>query len=225
MCGGGGVPGQPREVECVVGVAGNTPFSLPQLSPRGNLQGWSYKKPPRLPAAGTAGQGGGHRRRRGGGVCPGWVTGARGVRQGPSAGGGGGGAGRQRRGRVLGGRRRRGRCAPGRPLRDGGRGAGAPLASGPAPAGARCRVPLGGARCPPLPAGSSRPLVAEAPGAVRPSRAGGDPAAARGSSAAAPGPTRGTGRPSAPRARTAPARPPGGARFSTAGADSAAAAP
>lgn len=40
----GGIPGQLGEVECVVRVAGNTPFSLAQLFPLGNLQGWSYKK-------------------------------------------------------------------------------------------------------------------------------------------------------------------------------------
>lgn len=91
-------------------------------------------------------------------------------------------------------------------------------APGPCPASA---APLAGV--------CGRPYRAEA-GERKGGAAGGrgtPPAAARGSSAAAAGPTRGSGRPSAPPARTAPARgrPPAGARFSTAGTDSAAAAP
>lgn len=119
---------------------------------------------------------------------------------------------------MLGGRRRRGRCAPGEPPRHGGQRTRAPLASGPALFGA-----LGSALCPALSVSSSQPSALRGSGAMpslpsspgrgvratlpeRGSSRGTHRTAARGSSAAASGPTRGSGRPSARRARTAPAR-------------------
>lgn len=222
----GGVPGQPGKVECVVRVAGNTPFLGSQLFPRGNLQGWSYKKPLRLLSVSMAGQGGGHRRVRGEGLP--WAN----------RGGYPGFGVRGPAGPLCGRERRRSRAAVAGPKcsGDGGGGAG-PLRVGQCGMGDNVPAhPWLAARrlwgriaewCSgelwALPYQSVAPsvLLAEAPGAVlslhsfpgrgvratlpgRGGEGGVQPAAARGSSAAAPGPTRGSGRPSAP--RTAPAR-------------------